>query len=83
MRVCVCVCLSLASDSSETIRVIIKFGTVTASDMRMHDMLIILTLAFIQVHRYIKYSIISESFQEMPIMFAVKIVRIKVYIICS
>ena len=35
--VCVCVCVSLASDPSETIKVIIiKFGTVTASDMIMH-----------------------------------------------
>ena len=39
IRVCEweCVCLSLASDSSETIEgILIKLGTVTASDMRMH-----------------------------------------------
>ena len=47
---CTCVflsmCLSLASDSSETINVIIKLGTVIASDTTMHHMLIILTLTF-------------------------------------
>ena len=44
----VCVC---ASDSSGTIEaIIIKLGKVTASDMRMHHMLIILTLTFIQGH---------------------------------
>ena len=50
-RVCVCVCVSLARNSSETIQVIvIKFGTVTALDMRMHHVLIILTLIFFQGH---------------------------------
>ena len=53
---CVCLCLyvmSIASDSSETIKVIIiKLGTIIASDMRMHHMLIILTLTFIQGHRF-------------------------------
>ena len=61
--------MSLASDSSETIEVIIiKRGTVTASDMTMHYMLIILTLTFIQFqgHRYHNYennkcSIIFET----------------------
>ena len=39
---CVCVCVSLASDSSETIEVtIIILGRVTASDIRMHHVLII------------------------------------------
>ena len=48
-KVCVCVCVPLATDSSETINVIvIKRGTVTATDMRMHHMLITLTLTFIQ-----------------------------------
>ena len=43
-RVCLCVCVSLASDSSETVEVIsVNHGTVTASDMRMHHVLIILT----------------------------------------
>ena len=52
VNVSVCVCVSLASDSSETIEVIIiiKLGTVTASDMVMHHVLMILTLAFIQGH---------------------------------
>ena len=67
---CVCLSVFLASDSSETIEVIIiKFGTVTASDMRMHHMLIILTLTFIPGHTDLilhhknnKCLIISESF---------------------
>ena len=51
LSVCLTVCVSLASDSLETIEVIIiKHGTVTASDMRMHHMLIMLTLTFIQGH---------------------------------
>ena len=45
------VCLSLASDYFETINAsIIKLGMVTASVMRMHQVLIILTLTFIQGH---------------------------------
>ena len=49
MSVSVPVCLTLASDSPKTIKVsIIKFGTVTASDMRMHHVLIMLTLNFMQ-----------------------------------
>ena len=50
--VCVCVCVSLASDSSQTVKAItiIKLGTVTPSDMRMHHVLIVLTLTFIQGH---------------------------------
>ena len=51
--VCVCMsiflCVSLASDSWETIEVI-KLGMVTASDMVMHRVFIILTLTFIQGH---------------------------------
>ena len=47
----VSVCVSLASDSSETIEfIIIKLGMVTASDIVMHHVLIILTLTFIQGH---------------------------------
>ena len=47
LSLCVCVCVSLASDSSETIEVIIiKLGMVTASDMKMHHMI----LTFIQGH---------------------------------
>ena len=45
------VCVFLASHSSEIVEVvIIQLGTVTASDMGMHHMLIILTLTFIQSH---------------------------------
>ena len=85
----VCVCVSLASDSSETIEVlIIKLGTVTASDTRLHHVLIIFTLTFTQGHtdlnhENIKCFIISETVQTMPINFAVKITRLKVYIIFS
>ena len=44
MCMCVCVC--------ETIQVIIiKLATVTASDMLAHQVLIILTLTFIQGHK--------------------------------
>ena len=55
-KVCLSVCLwsvcgSLASDSSETIEVIIiKLGMVPASDMVMRPLLIILTFTFIQGH---------------------------------
>ena len=49
--VCVCVCLSVASHISETTKAIaIKCDTVTASAMRMHHVLIILTLALVQGH---------------------------------
>ena len=49
MCVSVCVCVSFASDSSETIEVtIVKQDAVIASDMRMHNVLIVLTLTFIQ-----------------------------------
>ena len=51
VHACVCVRVCLASDSSETIKVIIiKLGTVTASELEMHRVLIILTVAFIQGH---------------------------------
>ena len=49
--VCVFVCVSLTNDSSETVEVIIiNLGTVAASDMRLHHVLIILTLTLIQGH---------------------------------
>ena len=49
--VCVCLCVFLASDSSETVEVIIvKLGTVTAPYMGMHHVLIILTLPLTQGH---------------------------------
>ena len=73
MCVCACihVCLSLASDSSEAVAVIIvKLGTVTASDMRMHHVFIILILTFIQGHADLYHEkknptclIISETIQ--------------------
>ena len=84
-----CVSASLASDSSETVEVmIIKLGMLIASDMRMHHVLIILTLIFIQGHTDLnhennKCSIISETFQAMPIKFAVQIFQLKVYIMFS
>ena len=80
VRECVRACLSLASDSSETVEVtIVKLGTVTASDMRMHHVLIILTLIFSYGHTDLnhennKCSIISGIIHAMPIRFAVKIV---------
>ena len=67
LSVCVCVCVSLASDSSETIKdIIIKLGMVTVSDMRIHHVLILLTLTNIQGltdinHENNKCSIISET----------------------
>ena len=78
------VCVSLASDSSETVEVIIiKLDTVTASDMLMHHVLIILILTFTQGHTYLnhennKCSIISETVQATTITFDVKVVRLKV-----
>ena len=66
--VCVCVCVSLASDSSETVEVIIiKLGTITASDMRIHHVLIILTLTSVKVMKTINV----QLFQKLK--FAVKI----------
>ena len=84
--VCVCVCVSFASYSSETIEIIIiKLATVGET---MHHVLIIMTLTFIQGqidfnHDNRKCSIISETVQAMPVTFAVKIGRLKVYIIVS
>ena len=81
----VCVCVSFASDSSETVEsIIVTFGMLIASDVRMHHVLIILTLSFIQGHldrnhENNRYLIISETIQAMSIQFAVKIVRIKLY----
>ena len=87
--VCVCVCVSIASPISKTSDAIaINFDTVTASGLRMHHVLIILTLTFIQVHTHLNhenttYSIIWQTVQALPIKFAVKIVRLKVNIIAS
>ena len=54
--------------------IIIKLGTVTASDMRMQHVLIILSLTFIQGHtdRYQennKCLIISKTVQEIVVLF--------------
>ena len=90
--VCVCVCacvracVSLASDSSEIIEVIIiTLGTVTASDMLMHHNANAsrVNYSFKVAHLNQEYDaslIISETIQAMPTRFAVKIVRLKVYI---
>ena len=67
--VCLSVCLSIGSDFSESIEVIIiKLGMVTASDTDLND-------------EHNKCSIIS--FQAIPIRCAVKIVRLKGYVIFS
>ena len=91
MCVClyVCVCPSQLSDSSETIEVIIiKLGTMTASDMGMHHVFFILTLTFIQGHTDLnhennKLSIVSQTFQAVFVIFGVNIVRLRVYIIVA
>ena len=62
---------------------VLRYGMVTASDMLMHHVLIILTLNFIQGHTDLNHEnntslIISETIQAMPIKFAVKIVRLQV-----
>ena len=80
VRACVvraCVCVSFASDSSETIEVIIiELGTVTASDMLMHHVLITLTLTFIQDHTDLNHDNNKFDYiQAIPITFVVKIVR--------
>ena len=79
--------LSVACHISETSEAIaIKFDTVTASVTRMHHVLMILTLTFIQGHTDLNYennnecSIILEAEQAMSIKFAVNIARLKVYI---
>ena len=60
------------------IKVLIKLGTITALDMLMHHVLIILTLTFIQGrtdlnHEHHKCLITSETVQAIPVTFAVKI----------
>ena len=68
-------CVSLPSDSSETVEaIIIKLGTVTASSASRVNYI---TLTFIQGHTDLMKMIgliISETVQAMPIRFAVKIV---------
>ena len=81
MCVYVClVCVFLTSDSSKTIdAIVIKLGTVTASEMVMHRVLIILTLTFMHGHTGLnhannKCSIFSETVEVILIRFVVKIV---------
>ena len=83
MRVCACPSQAIPRKVFEVI--IIKLGMVTASDMLMHHVLIILTLTFIQGHTdlYVNHEknkclIISEIVQAVHI--TVKIVRPKVCI---
>ena len=83
-------CLDTFADSSEMIKVItIKLGMVTASDRRMRQVFIILTEFDLhsrpkdRTHENNKCLIISETVQAIPIKFAVKIVRQKVYVIFS
>ena len=83
--VCLSLCMALASDFSKTIEIIIvKLGTVTASDMVMHHVLIILSWTFIHIytdlnHEHNKCLIILVTIQAIPITFAVKIDRLKIY----
>ena len=77
---CVCVYPSQAIPWKLLKVIIVKLGTVTASDVIMHHMLIIITLTFIQGHTDLNHEnnkglIISEIIiiQAMHIKFAVKI----------
>ena len=89
VRVCLCVCVSIPhkrflGNSVEVI--IVKLGMVTASDMRVHHVFIILTLTFIQGHTGLNHEnnkclIISETIEAMPITFAVKIVQLGLVIV--
>ena len=61
---------------------------VTASEMIVHHVLIILTLTVFQGHTVLNHenktrSNILETVQAMPIRFVLKIVRLQVYILCS
>ena len=73
-------CVSLANDSSETVVVII----VTVSDHGHASVRVNYIDLDLQGHtnRNHEYTLtISETLQAMPIKFAVKIVRLKVYLI--
>ena len=84
VRACVCAHPFVASHISETSEVnALTFDKVTTWVTGMHPVLTILTLTFAKGHTYLnhendKCSIISKSVQEIPIHFAVKIVRRKV-----
>ena len=61
---------------------------VRASNIVMHHVLIMLTLTFIQSHTDLNHEnnkslIISETIEVLPIKFAVKIVRLKVYMVIA
>ena len=81
LRLGVCACLSdinLPAISQKPVlkAIAIKFDTVIASVTRMHRMLIILTLTFIQGHTDLNHEnnkclIISETVQAMPIKYQV------------
>ena len=78
---CVCVCVSIASDFSETIKVINMARW-------LHRVLNILTLTYIQCHTDLyhennKCQIISETVQAMHTKLYVKRVRPQVYNILS
>ena len=75
MCVCVCVCVCVLINT---------LGTLTALDMLIYHVLIILTLTSIQGYTHLnhenkKCSIISETVQTMAIKFAVKTFRLEVY----
>ena len=84
-----CACVSIASDSSETIEVsITKLGMVTASDMAIYHVFILLNLTLIQGHIDLNHEnhtfwIISDTVQAIHIKFAVNIIRLKRYILFS
>ena len=83
MRLCVSVCLSLASDFSQTIEVIIIklgiFGLRHANTSHINYIDLDLHSGHTDLNYENKCSIISETFQAMPVKFAVKMVRLKVY----
>ena len=86
VRVCVCPSQAIHSEIVEVI--IVKLDTVTASDVRMHHVLIVLTspsskVTQIEIMRE-KSLIISKTIQATPIKFTVKTVRVKVCVtICQ
>ena len=66
---CMCLCVCVYVCPSETIKVnIIKLGAVTTSDMRMHHVLIILTLTFNQGHTDLILNVrkFQKVFQQCP-----------------
>ena len=70
-RPCCAARVAVSSEIVEVIIVIVKLGTVTASDMKMHHVLTILTLTFIQGHTALTHEtnkclIISETSQAIP-----------------